>query len=197
MIQANSSIAKVISILFSFFLLGLLEAGARLAAPPPDRLDDILEILRPDPSLIWKVREGLDVPFSGQTGPDQFAGIALDAGDGPKDPRSFRIVCLGESLTFGWGVDGAETYPRVLEGLLRGKVPGYDRVEVINAGQVGFSSLQGVRFFERVVAPLAPGVITVPYVINDVDRFRFFGATGGVMPISRRIIPSSPAPNIY
>jgi hypothetical protein len=49
--------------------------------------------------------------------------------DNPKD--KFRIVCVGDSVTFGWGVSYEESYPARLERSLADQ--GYD-VEVVNAG---------------------------------------------------------------
>lgn len=53
-----------------------------------------------------------------------------------KAPGTLRVICLGGSTTYGWGVDDpAKTYPAYLEGLLAQRpVPGFDRVEVVNAG---------------------------------------------------------------
>jgi len=50
---------------------------------------------------------------------------------GPKAEGVTRIVALGDSVTHGWGVKRAESYPAQLESYLRGK--GH-QVEVINAG---------------------------------------------------------------
>ena len=44
-----------------------------------------------------------------------------------------RIICLGDSVTFGYSVSGNEhAYPAVLEGLLRKEL---SRVQVINADE--------------------------------------------------------------
>lgn len=53
-----------------------------------------------------------------------------------KDPGTLRVICLGGSTTYGWGVDNpGQTYPSYLESVLAQRsVPGFDRVEVVNAG---------------------------------------------------------------
>ncbi|MCA9404619.1 MAG: hypothetical protein KC897_12600, partial [Candidatus Omnitrophica bacterium] len=87
--------------------------------------------------------------------------------------KSVRVICLGASPTFGWGVQQQETYAQDLERRLQSG-SGSNRVEVINAGQIGYSSYQGVRYFQDVILPLRPDIITVSYVINDVDKYRFY-----------------------
>lgn len=77
-----------------------------------------------------------------------------------------RIVALGDSTTFGWGVDQAETYPAVLEGLLQGKVPG-KRIEVINGGVPGYSSFQGLHHVRTRVVDFQPDMYLIGYIVQD------------------------------
>ena len=47
-----------------------------------------------------------------------------DAEPLPSDlPGLIRIVCIGDSVTFGYGVKGEEAFPNVLEALLQRTVP--------------------------------------------------------------------------
>ena len=64
---------------------------------------------------------------------DGFRGRALpdDAGTG-----AMRVVVLGDSFPWGWGVEEEEAYPQVLEGLLG---PG---AKVYNLGVPGYSTDQ-------------------------------------------------------
>lgn len=98
-----------------------------------------------------------------------------------KPPGTFRIVCLGNSCTFGWGVRQEETYPKVLEKILSDSLPGR-KVEVINAGVTGYSSLQGLRLFEREILKLQPDLVTVCYGWND-----HWPAVGGIPDTNQRL----------
>lgn len=54
----------------------------------------------------------------------------------PKAKDEYRILCLGDSFTFGVGVDDDETYPKALEALLKKKSKNYF---VINGGGTAFA----------------------------------------------------------
>ena len=58
------------------------------------------------------------------------------------EPKSnYRILCLGESVTFGWGVKNAETYPSQLQKRLG--------VEVINAGIPAMKPSHMAKWLQR------------------------------------------------
>ena len=54
-------------------------------------------------------------------------------------PGTRRILALGDSITFGFGVDQADSFPEQLERLINREQPQDRPVEVINAGVNGFS----------------------------------------------------------
>lgn len=163
----------LVGFIFFLILLFLMEAAAYLCPAKPNRLERIRAMLTQHPDLFWHQRANLKTEFEGA----QVRTNALGLRHGPlkkkKDRPVLRIVTLGASPTFGWGVKQEETYSRVLENILRDTL-NTDQVEVINAGQIGYSSYQGRKFFEEVILPLKPNMITVSYVINDVDKYRFF-----------------------
>jgi len=83
---------------------------------------------------------------------------------GPKGAGEFRIVALGDSFTWGYGVEDAEdVWPGVLETLL-----GEGRFTVVNLGVPGFTTVNELEMFARVGAPLDPDLVIVQYLVNDV-----------------------------
>lgn len=170
-------LGEISSLIFLCFLLLLGEGLARVLSPPLSRLERILAILEQDPDLFWKQRAHMNTVFEGA--PVKTNGLGLRNKEiYPKTNKdTLRIVCLGASPTWGWGVKEEETYATQLEHLLKNAFPSRN-VEVINAGVIGYSSYQGLHFLKNKIIPMAPAIITVPYVINDVDKHRFFRSTG-------------------
>lgn len=130
-----------------------------------------------DSVLFWKQRKHLNVNFQGVKVTTNSSGLRDDKRSIPLKKNAFRIVCLGESSTFGWGVSFDECYPAQVGKILENKFPGRN-FEVINAGQIGYSSYQGLIFLRNYILKYHPDIITVPYLINDIDRYRFFRSNG-------------------
>lgn len=78
----------------------------------------------------------------------------------------YRIVCLGDSITYGEGLPYAETYPAVLAHLLQQKHADLD-VVVINSGVRGHTSVQGLARLERDVLWYKPHVVFIAFGLND------------------------------
>lgn len=83
------------------------------------------------------------------------------------DPKTVRILALGDSQTFGNGLDLEESWPKQLEHLLS-EADSQHSWQVINAGVSGTSPWQHAIIFERALERYAvDGVILAVYV-NDV-----------------------------
>lgn len=81
--------------------------------------------------------------------------------------RRWTIMALGDSFTFGAGVDFEDTFVYGLEKRLRGQFgPG---VEVINAGYAGATIDHELVVFERQGLPLKPDVVVLQFFTNDVE----------------------------
>ncbi|RIK94616.1 MAG: hypothetical protein DCC71_23445 [Proteobacteria bacterium] len=85
-----------------------------------------------------------------------------------KPAGAVRIAALGDSSTFGWGVEHFESYPERLAGRLatRWGVE-RERVEVLNLGVPGYSSFQGRVLLAREALALAPDAVLFSYLSND------------------------------
>jgi lysophospholipase L1-like esterase len=81
-----------------------------------------------------------------------------------KKPAEIRIICLGNSSTYGWGVESLQTYPFHLQELLEGKSPG--TYKVYNMGVPGYTSFQG-KLLVREIREYSPDYIIVSFGSND------------------------------
>ncbi len=106
---------------------------------------------------------------------DRGATISSLSTRGPEPPRSkpdktVRVLCLGDSGTFGWGVNDDETYPAFLEKRLNAWADQHAavRFEVINAGVNGYSTFQAVETYRELDPVLDPDIITMSTGRNDI-----------------------------
>lgn len=84
----------------------------------------------------------------------------------------YRIAALGDSCTFGFGVEEGDTYPERLQSELERLCPSC-RWEVINLGVPGYSSEQGRVLAEKWLPILRPQAVIVSYGTNDWWKRRF------------------------
>jgi lysophospholipase L1-like esterase len=76
-----------------------------------------------------------------------------------------RMIVLGDSLTFGWGVDFEKTFSRVLERRLNSSAP----VEVINFGAGNYNTQQEVNLLIDKGLKYQPDHVVLFYFINDAE----------------------------
>ena len=109
---------------------------------------------------------------------------------GARAPGAIRILCLGDSWTFGANVGPDETYPRRLEALLRDTHPGTS-FEVLNLGVLGYSSFQGLELLRVRGLELDPDVLLIGFGMNDGKfggfRDRDLPGEEGPAPLPKRI----------
>jgi lysophospholipase L1-like esterase len=77
----------------------------------------------------------------------------------------YRIVVLGDSLTFGWGVPEEETFATILEEDLNSRYP----TEIINFGTGNYNTEQEVNLFIEKGLKYNPDKVVLFYFINDAE----------------------------
>jgi len=75
-----------------------------------------------------------------------------------KPPGVLRVLCLGDSVTFGLDVNDDETYPYYLQKRLSLDYPGRE-IQVINTGCPGYTIVQGLELFTRKGLCYEPDII--------------------------------------
>jgi lysophospholipase L1-like esterase len=82
----------------------------------------------------------------------------------------YRVLMLGDSTTFGWGVRMEETAAKQLEKKLNEHLPpGYDKAEVINAGVGNYDTIQEVTYYETIGWKYNPDLVVLVFFINDPE----------------------------
>ncbi len=122
-----------------------------------------------DPFLFWKFKPNQVLDAEGvYLKPVRINGQGFRGGEfsGEKPEGVFRIICLGDSGTFGWSVGEDETYANQLGRLLEEKY-GRGGFEVLNLGVTGYSSRQGRELFARRAAGFEPDMVVFAFGPND------------------------------
>lgn len=177
--------------LASFSLLVALllaEVIARIAAPLPANLrfkQDLTElrkmqlhsgasILENDPDLFWRLKPNNKLPAESWP----FFGIISNGQSLREDhdislekrQNELRILCLGDSCTFGYGVAHDECFVNLTEKLLQKRLP-ERRIECINAGVPGYSVFQGWRYLSTEGIELKPDLLILNFGWNDKSQW--------------------------
>lgn len=113
-----------------FFCLLLTELGLRVAGYGN------LEIYVPDSAVYWRLKPNQDCYTKVGRKPVHINSHGTRGLDFmiPKPTNVVRILSLGDSVTFGWGLSEEETYSRLLQHRLQSQVKDGTQIEVINAG---------------------------------------------------------------
>jgi lysophospholipase L1-like esterase len=125
-----------------------------------------------DADLGWANRPGVSIPDF--YGPEQSitidtAGLRSHEVLNPSlKPDPFRVICLGDSFTLGYGVDDQETFPFLLQKLAAGQL------HVSNMGQGGYSIGQSWLWLRRLAPQLKPNLVVCVFIVED---FRRLGVT--------------------
>ena len=120
--------------------------------------------MTPDPLVFWRLRAGFQGDFLGHPVTINSLGVRGPEIPHPAQPRRRRILCFGDSITFGYGVGDRETYSCLLEQYL-----GPDRVEVVNCGVTGYTSFQVARWLQQVCPKLPCDIATFCVGWNDAS----------------------------
>ena len=126
---------------------------------------EALGLNRHDHELFWSLRPNVRISYQGVI----VATNELGLRSGPVRPKrkgEFRILSLGESTTFGAGVEIGATYSVRLEQILN-EISGWNRFSVINAGVSAYSSFQSLVYLKQRGFELNPDLVIFYHEYND------------------------------
>ena len=114
------------------------------------------------------LRPNLDAEWNGTKFRTNSLGYRSPEISMKKPAGTFRVVVLGSSNTMGHGVEDEESYARLLEGWLAGRVGPGRRVEVVNLAISGDSPTQQLARLQIEVPGLDPD-----WILSDVTALDF------------------------
>jgi hypothetical protein len=82
-----------------------------------------------------------------------------------KDPDTTRLLLVGDSFTFGLGVEIEQTAAKLLERRLAGSLG--RRVEVLNGGFPGYGTFQELLAFRKLAPILKPDIVVWMFFVGD------------------------------
>lgn len=85
-----------------------------------------------------------------------------------KPAGAYRIMMLGDSTTFGWGVPIDATVAKILERRLNAANAGAS-FEVLNAGVGNYNTVQEVTAYIQAGRAFHPDLVILEYFINDAE----------------------------
>jgi lysophospholipase L1-like esterase len=187
-----------LGLIYAVFLLLLLsvEVITRLALPHVESLELFVAtpqqkmqvanqqqsaIFEGDPLLLWRLKPNLDHAIWDFTVVSTNAeSFRADYPIGRKPAGTFRIVCLGDSVTFGYRVPPVwperpndynpewQPFPMLLEKELRKANPNR-AIEVFPMAVPGYTSHQGLAWLRRDIDYLQPDMVIASFGWNDAS----------------------------
>jgi hypothetical protein len=132
------------------------------------------DVIRPvaDDSIVYELKPGVRGRFAGQPLAVNSLGMRDRDRELAKGPATFRIVGLGDSHMFGWGVRQEETFLALLETELNAR-PAGRTFEAWNLAVPGYNSVQEVETFATKAPAIGPDLVVVNWVGNDMDLPNF------------------------
>jgi len=119
--------------------VGLMVGGRDVSEYPSGYIKDRVLFWRLDPSF------------------EEYNSIGFRDREISKEKNVFRIICMGDSITFGWPNKTENTYPKVLEKLLNSQFSEM-KFEVFNAGVPGYTSHQGLVWLQKEIIKYNPAL---------------------------------------
>jgi len=139
-----------------------------------NRAPDYPDVFLKDHDLFWRLRPNRTVTsafFEGKTYHINRQGFRGE--DFHREKSGLRIAIIGNSCSFGWGMNENETFANRLQTIIRNK-PGLENSDVYNFSVPGYSSYQGKINYRENVRPYKPDIVIATFGWND----QWFAADG-------------------
>jgi lysophospholipase L1-like esterase len=163
-----------------------LEAPSRVKPGEEARLGDLVRASR-SADVVYELRPGLDVRFLDKPVSTSRAGFR-DRDYPPEKPAGVaRIVGLGDSVMFGWGVGDREDYLAVLEAKLEQEELAA-RFEVLNMAVPGYNGVMELATLKEKGLRYRPDLVIVGFCGNDMALPNFLQERNDYLSVRRSFL---------
>jgi len=150
------------------------EVMSNLPELKPNVPANLADIIRPSkyPGIIYELRPNVKASFMNvqiETNNEGWRGKLCPI---HKDKNTIRIVTIGDSHMFGWGVSEDKRYTNILENMLNLKFP-EKRWEIINTAVPGYNTYMEVETLKRKALIYKPDIVIMEYIGNDLELPNF------------------------
>lgn len=169
---------------------GLIVPGAAFDfGPPPSGEVELGHMIRParEPRVIYRLRPNLDVLYRGGRVRTNRYGLRGPEVAEAVRPGTVRVVGLGDSFMFGYGVDDREPYLEVLSRELGALEPG-TAWEVVNLAVPGYNTVMEVARLEADGLRFRPQLVILEFVGNDLTLPNFVRTPRPVLALDRSFL---------
>jgi lysophospholipase L1-like esterase len=156
-----------LALLFSYLTVEVayrLDPSILNRLPHPKFYSDLAGSLKPNVRAV--ARWHPDLPFLYTTD-----GQGLRKSVPPAEQANRRILCIGDSYTFGFGVTDAKTFPSQLQMLLN-SWPGPNSFQVVNAGVMGIGIVENLHYFQTKANRMPADLMVLQFNIYDIELLR-------------------------
>jgi len=105
-------------------------------------------------------------------------------------PHKLRVICSGDSLTFGFGVDNDHTWGQQLAAL-------HGNLETINMAQGGYGIDQAYLWYKRDGQKLNPDIQILAFITSDFNRMKsdkFLGFDKPILKLEHGVLVTKNVP---
>ena len=124
------------------------------------------------PGIIYELRPNFSAIFQNVLVKTNIQGFRMGPLSSIKGKNTVRIVGLGDSHMFGWGVPQEKMYMNVLENTLNAKFP-QKKWEVINTGVPGYNTYMEIETLSKKALMYDPDIVIMEFIGNDLDLPNF------------------------
>jgi lysophospholipase L1-like esterase len=159
------------------FALGVSEVALRVLPQFAFLSDGALPMYEADAGRGWRLKSNFaerwyDRRFEGGAiwvETDGLGNRKIVAPEKSGSLREYRILLVGDSFTFGWGVEAQETFGALLQAGLNKALPDV-RVRVVNAGVPAYGPENELETVKQLAGTIKPHLVVLGFTENDLEN---------------------------